>query len=562
MNPDYHNSQGLRNRVVWTVLLLGLFFLLYLLRAHDDSRLSGWQDVFSVANPLKTALLLFVALAAAFILSLTRAIERRPALLLFLLSFGAAACFWSEPELIVDASRYVTQAKHLELYGIRYFFHEWGAAINAWTDLPLVPFLYGMLFSLFGEERLVIQVFNTLLFSSTVLLTYLTGKELWNREVGLYGGIFLLGIPYLYTQVPLMLADVPSMFFFMLSVFAFILALRRGGVQIAAAALVLFAAFFTKYSLWLMLTVIPIIYAVELFNHRKEGLDRYALRGMIVFFVSFFLISVFVAFHHDVMMQQIHLLLTFQRPGLSRWGESFASIFLFQVHPVVAILAAVSVYFAVKKRDLSCLIIAWLVLLMLVLQVRRVRYLVAAFPMLCLMASYGLMKAKRYLDPAFTALSTAASSFVIASAAFLPFQQGLSAENFRDAARYLDSLGLQEVEVYTPLPDAYVMNPPVSVPILDLFLRTEIRYRYHEADYPLPEDYETSPLRFTWTYRNPPYYEGNERHGKKAAVVITDRAGEDLPALQQLAVKGYVNRRIFGQRDDVYQHQTLITVYY
>jgi hypothetical protein len=562
MNPDHHNSLGLRKRLVWIVLFLGLFFLLYLLRAFDDSRLSSWQDVFSVINPLKTALLLFGALAAAFVVSLTPAMERLPALLLFLLSFASAACFWSEPELIVDASRYFTQAKHLELYGVGYFFREWGGYINAWTDLPLVPFLYGTLFSLFGEERLVIQIFNTLLFSSTVVLTCLTGKELWDRETGLYGGIFLLGIPYLYTQVPLMLADVPSMFFLMLSIFAFVLALRRGGRQVAAAGIALFATFFAKYSLWLMLTVIPVIYAVELFNHRKEGLDRYALRGMIIFFVSFFLISVFVAFHHDVMMQQIHLLLTFQRPGLSRWGESFSAIFLFQVHPVVTVLAAVSVYFAIKKRDLSFLVIAWLVLLMLVLQVRRVRYLMAAFPMLCLMASYGLMKAKRYLDPAFTTLSTAASSFVIAFAAILPFQQGLSAENFRDAARYLDSLELQEVEVYTPLPDVYVMNPPVSVPILDLFLRTEIRYRYHEADYPLPEDYETAPLRFTWTYRNPPYYAGHEREGKKAAVVITDRAGEDLPALQPLAVKGYVNRRTFGRRDDVYQHQTLIAVYH
>jgi len=129
----------------------------------------------------------------------------------------AAACFWKEPEVIVDASRYFTQAKHLELDGLGGFVRGWGREIPAWTDLPLVPALYGFVFRTFGETRVAVQAFTTLLFAGTVLLAFRTGKALWDEEVGFAGGALLLAIPYLLTQVPTMLVDVPTMFFLTLA---------------------------------------------------------------------------------------------------------------------------------------------------------------------------------------------------------------------------------------------------------------------------------------------------------------------------------------------------------
>jgi len=562
MRPDNHRIRYVLQASLFAVFVLFLSYLLYRLRSLDDSRLASWQDVFSGAFPLKTAMSLLIGLVVAFVISRYSLPGRRPKLFLFSVSFMMSACFWNEPELIVDASRYFTQAKHLELYGISYFLHEWGAGINAWTDLPAVPFLYGIIFSIFGENRIVIQLCNTLMFSSTVLLTYLTGKELWNDEAGLYGGIFLLGIPYLYTQVPLMLVDVPAMFFFMLAVYTFIRALRQGGMMIAGASLSIFFSFFAKYSAWLMLTLLVIIFIEELLANRRKDLDRFALRGMMVFFASFFLISVVIAFNHDVMMKQIHLLLTFQKPGLWRWGEGFLAIYVFQVHPVITLFAAASVAVACRKKDFTYVIIAWVVLLALVLQIRRIRYLIMIFPMLCLMASYGLMQVTRALNPEFVALSAAACSFALAYTAFLPFQQSTSAENIRDAAGYLNSLDLAAVEVITPLPGTYVMNPSASVPLLDLFLRAPIRYRYRGTEYPVPEDLDTSPLRFTWTYRNPPYYAGHGKAEKVGVALITDTTEVNLDQLLHDRTERFTHKRIFALRDDVYQHQTLITVYH
>ncbi len=542
---------------------LFLFCVLYWLRFLDDSRLTSWDDVFSVVQPLRTGVFLCVSLVAAFSLSRFGLIEKAAVAVIFIISFGVSAMFWQEPEMIVDAARYFTQAKHLELYGIGYFFQEWGNGINAWTDLPVIPFIYGVLFAILGESRLIIQVFNSLLFSSAVALTYLTGKELWDRDTGLYAAMFLLGIPYLYTQVPLMLVDLPSMFFLMLSIYTFLLALRRGSIMVAIASLSIFIAFFTKYSTWLMLTVIPVIYAVELHRNRKEGLDRYALRGMIVFFVSFFLISIVIAFKHDEIVQQIHLLISYQMPGLKRWGESLFSTYFFQMHPLIPLLAAASLFVAVRKKDIAYVIVAWLVFVILALQVRRIRYIIMVFPLLSLMASYGLGLIRDTMNARFIVYSTVAFSLTLGLSGFMPFLQHTSAANLRDAAQYLDSLDVAIVEVFTPFPQDYVMNPAVSVPLLDLHTKKKIVYHYEEADYPLPENISSSALRFTWTYKNPLYYqEGTKEYNKKAVAIITDSIDRDLPPLILQKILGLSEKRTFEVSDNVFRHTTLVLVYH
>ncbi|HWR57831.1 MAG TPA: hypothetical protein VN328_02990, partial [Thermodesulfovibrionales bacterium] len=173
-----------------------VFTMLFVARAMDDNRLTSWQWVFNGVNASAIFLVLLAGSILMVLLSRISCSVRRPGTFLFLSSFVAAVPFWTEPEIIVDASRYFTQAKYLEVYGIGHFVREWGRDIAAWTDLPLVPFLYGLIFSVLGESRLYIQVFTTCLFSATVVITYLIGKDLWNRDIGFYGGILLLGFPY------------------------------------------------------------------------------------------------------------------------------------------------------------------------------------------------------------------------------------------------------------------------------------------------------------------------------------------------------------------------------
>lgn len=561
MNISVNRLRSSVVALLWALCFFGILYLQYHFRIYDDSRFTSWQDVFSIADPIRVAWAVAVALVVALLIAGGPFDTRDMSLPLFLASIGASAWFWREPEMIVDAARYFVQAKHLELYGPISFIREWGNGINAWTDLPAVPFMYGIAFSLFGEARTVVQVMNSVLFASSVVLTFWLGKELWDRRTGFWAACLLLGAPYLYTQVPLMLVDVPCLFLLLLAVYAFLRALRRGGSMLAAASVAIFLSFFSKYSAWLMLSIVPIIYGAELWGSRKNNLDRVAFRGLIVFFCSFFLISLMTAYFHDTMVKQIHLLLTFQGPGLRRWGESFPAIFLFQVHPAVSILAILSVFHAMRKRDASYIAIAWLVFLAIALQIRRIRYLISILPMLSLMAAYGLTRLRDDYNPHFIAISTALTSVAIAGCAFLPFLGQMSPVNIQEAAAYLDSLDAGTVDVITPRPRTYVMNPAVVVPLLDLYLKKNIRYQYKPDELLPPEDYEISPLRFTWTYRNPGYYEHSNNGGQTVIAVISDnRQEQEADHIAQDGVT-YHKSRSFTLSDSIYEHQIGIFIY-
>ena len=130
------------------IFLLGLAapLLLYFNRHLDDNRLTSWVWVFDFVNLSRFGIILVLALIFAWLLSLVSFYEKIKPLMLFVAAFGMAAAFWSEPEVIVDSSRYFTQAKQLYVNGVGYFAGQWGKEIFIWTDMPLLPFLYGMVF--------------------------------------------------------------------------------------------------------------------------------------------------------------------------------------------------------------------------------------------------------------------------------------------------------------------------------------------------------------------------------------------------------------------------------
>ncbi|HET9752041.1 MAG TPA: glycosyltransferase family 39 protein [Myxococcales bacterium] len=523
-----------------SLLALGVVAALFLLRGFDDNRLTSWSWIFAGTHPL--ALFGLAAAAVAFAHALARfPLERAGALFVF--SFAAAACFWSEPEAIVDASRYFTQAKHLEIHGAGYFLAQWGKEIPAWTDLPLVPFLYGLVFRLFGESRICVQAFTTLLFTGTVVLTWRLGKLLWNEEAGFAGGALLLAIPYLLTQVPAFLADVPTMFFFTLAVYATARACQRGGaarILLASAAIV--PAALSKYSTWILLSVLPVIWLV--FRRPRAGLAAFAISGSAVLTL--------LALRADVFSAQAALLAGYQAPGLGRWGESFASTFLFQIHPFLTLAALASLALAARQRDWKAAVVAWPVLLLVALQIHRIRYLIPVFPMLALMAARGLQAIRASRVRATVVTSAVCSSLAIAGFGYLPFLRSTSAANLMAAGAYLDSLEEPRVEVLTSSrPDAE-LNEAVDVPLLDLFTSRKLIYR-DRARRP-PPGVERSALRFTWDYRNPSWY-APEDGPAALVVVISDRPGQPPPR------GDYRLLRVFASDERVFAHTTLVSVY-
>ncbi len=565
----------------WHVLSITLctftaFLLLYIFRNADDNRLTSWRWAFANAELGWTVLIILAGIIFIYALINSPITRQRPSLFLFSVSFAVCAIFWKVPEVIIDASRYFTQAKHLEIYGMTYFFSEWGKDIYAWTDLPLIPFLYGLIFEIFGEVRAFIQVFTSIVFSGAVVITYLIGKSLWDEETGFLAGVLLWGIPYIFSQTPLMLVDVPTMFFLTLSIYMFIIALQKGGIWVPVSAVSVFCTVFSKYSAWVMLSVLVVVFLVYLLKnteHRTQITDREnrehesgfrncIYRGLAVALITGALVSIVVYLKYDFILDQMKLLREYQAPGLDRWGESFASTFLYQIHPFITIAALYSIYEAVKKKDLSFLIISWLVLLIVILQIRRSRYVMVVFPMFTLMASYGLQKIVSQEIRRYIASCIVAVSLTVAMFAYMPLLQSMSLANLRNAGMFLDSVASEKVEVFALLSEKSTVNPSVAVPMLDLYTEKDILYR-HDESISLPyEQIDKSPVRFTWGYKNPGYYMRTQNDQVSYPItVITNRGDDVLPELIVERLKGHERIRVFEETEGLFLYSPVVTVY-
>ena len=535
------------------LLAFAVFFALYALRFVDDNRLTSWAMVFRGVDVMGLLPVLALGSFAAYVLSG----RRFGPVALGIGSFLAAMLFWREPEMLVDASRYFTQAKHLELYGPGYFLEHWGRGIEAWTDLPLVPFLYGLSFKVFGESRVTIQVLTTLMFSSTVVLTSLIGRDFWDETTGDLGGAFLMAMPYLYTQVPQVLVDVPSMFFVTLMVYTFQRALKEGGpgwIGLSAAAVS--AAALSKYSLWLMLSVLFVVLLVRLDAEEIDKRKVLALRGLKIFAFGAVIPVLFIIYKHGVVSGQMFLLLTYQKAGLERWTESFASTFLFQINPFLTAAALYSVYAAKRRRDFRYVAVVWLVFLMILLDVRRIRYLVPVFPMLALMASYGIQDIETERLRRFVVLLAVTFSLVVGVFAYVPFLRTNSISNLMYAGQFLDTLDAEAVRVDT-LPQQSEVNRAISVPLLDIYTDKKILYDYEFNTHLDPGEIAGSPLRFTWQYANPPYYAQDKGMAAELLVLITPG-----PAPRRiLEERGYGLLRRFDVSADLYRYRPFVEVY-
>src|SRR4030042_4401646 len=109
-----------KNDSILIIALLSMltFLTQYVFRYVDDNTLTSWQWTFTGLDASRIFFLLLAGITASYLLSKYSFPEKNPVIFLFLATFISGALFWQEPEIIPDASRYFTQAKHLEVYGI------------------------------------------------------------------------------------------------------------------------------------------------------------------------------------------------------------------------------------------------------------------------------------------------------------------------------------------------------------------------------------------------------------------------------------------------------------
>ena len=510
------NSRALL--VLASVLALAIPYVLYLGRALDDNRLTSWQWIFDSVPAIPVFMAISVAVVIAYFLS---ARDIPSSGVLALAGFVTGAYLWQEPEVIVDASRYFTQAKHLSQYGIGFFIDNWGGEIGA------------------------------------VWLTAKVADELFpeSGHAGGLAGLMLLSMPYLYSQVPLMLVDVACMFFLMLGMFFLQRALDRGGaLYVVLSGLVIGLMLLTKYSQWVFASLYFVLFLTKL----VQSPGAVARRGLAAAGIAIAVLGAFLLAYQDVVGRQVELLLSYQRPGLRRWGESNLSTLFFQIHPFVTLAALGSLYPAIKKRDARWIVAVWLLVMLLALmRVERSRYILPALPMLAITASYALSALKNVRLGRNIAYIAACVSLALVVSAYLPYLKGNSMGDLMQAGRYLDENMVDEARAYA-LPQRSEVNPAVSVPLLDLYTQADITYRYNLKPALGSERLERTPMRFTWDYRNPRYYEPLPGRHPASAVVISfwehERNVKRLP-------DGFELLERFETSEGVFRFKPFVSIY-
>ena len=119
------------------------------------------------------------------------------------------------------------------------------------------------------------------------------------------------------------------------------------------------------------------------------------------------------------------------------------------------------------------------------------------------------------------------------------------------------------MEVFTAPSQKPVVNPAVSVPILDLFTEGEIVY-YHDADFTVPfEKIKESPLRFTWEYSNPEYYQGNycSVTDNSAVAVIANMNIKEFPDSIKKKIAGYKLAKVFEVSTGRFHYSPAVRIY-
>jgi hypothetical protein len=540
------------------VAFAGLFPLLAALRHLDDNSLISWAWTLEGRDLVGLWVAHLAVVAAAVLLSrLEPPIRwRLPAVLLAALAAGLALA--AEPEAVIDAARYFVQAKHLALHGPAAFLRDWGGPIAPWTDLPLAPFLYGVVFRVFGEHRLPQQVFTAGLLALTALATARIGGLLWGPRTGARGALVLLAAPCLLVQVPLLLVDVPAMAAVTLALWALLAVLARpGALRFAAAALAVAAALLVKYSTWVLLgATCGLVLLLELLRGNRRG----AVLGALAAGTGALAPALFALAKPDLVKRQLALLSGFQWEGLRRWVESYPSTFLFQTHPLVVVAALGALLLGWRGRDRGVFVAAALPLVLFALGVRRTRYLLPALPMIALLAARGLEalpgRARR-----FAVLAAVGQALLMAFAVNLPFLLWVNTANLKAAGSYLDERGVAAAEVWVqPAPGVFV-NPEVAVPLLDYHTAARLLFRGPAPVPPPVEQLRVSSFRFSWEQPLAPWYRSPGPAPPGAAQVLI--AGDpDAPPPGELALRvgGRLPDAAFA-RDAVFGYRTLVFIW-
>jgi 4-amino-4-deoxy-L-arabinose transferase-like glycosyltransferase len=369
--------------------------------------------------------------------------------------------------------------------------------------------------------------------------------------------LLILGVPYLFTQVPLLLVDIATMFMVTASYYFFILAIRRdNALFLMLSPVSICLAVLTKYTALLLLAPLPLFSFVISDERSKE-----ILRKLFVVAIGILLFAgVYMLLMWDVVLSQIELLLEFQAPRLGSWGESHVSTFLFQSHPFIIFFASLGAYKAFKSKDRKFLITVWIFVVAFLLEIKRIRYIIPLFPMLTLAASYGLCSLEDREARRFTGVGVVAVTIVVLYSVYLPFLNRVSTANLKEAGAYLDTINCKKIGVYTLPQKKSKGSTEAAIPLLDLFTKKELISLQNTHISPTDSELDSS-LRFTWELKRSKLYK-TVRDGEKMPIVVI--SGDKLAELPEEILKNMVlteTMKKFDKSTPAFRYKTIVNIF-
>ena len=450
---------------------------------------------------------LAVSLVLAHYLSGRMEPERLGAYTLPMAVFLVLLTLHTMPELNPDAARYFSEAKFLAEEGVGSFFGEWGRRLYVYVDQPLVPFIYGVLFTLFGESRLVIQAYNFLLYSLLTLLVYRTAEHLWGTKAGVFSGMLMLASPYVLSRVPLTLVDTTLSFLTAALAYTLLTGLTRGDTKrLVLAGVCTTMIPFTKLTgvvYLLPLALVPLVL------HLRGA--RWKPRLLTVPIILGIAMALPLLVHLLPVLREQLVTAMVLRARMPVWSgtESVWNMLLHQFSAPVTILAIASLYLSYRARDGAILLpLLWFLLPLALYHDTRIRYMIPAYPALAMLAGVGLFRLSQESRrmACFLAIATVLGSLSMLYLAYVPFAQANSAADLMRAAKYAERIPVDTIDMYALYPASYNSSLALLIPLFDLHSSKQVVVR-GESLMPTREiTPEQRNISWTWSYELPGYY--------------------------------------------------------
>jgi len=218
---------------------------------------------------------------------------------------------------------------------------------------------------------------------------------------------------------------------------------------------------------------------------------------------------------------------------------------------------------AVKTKDTKYFLIALPVLVFLLLGIERARYLIVLFPFIALLAAFGLRYFQDFVIKKYIVASAVYVSVLITVGLSIPFLASMGAVNIKAAAKYIDSLHVNEVLVLVSEQERSSINPEISIPLLDYYTDTNIKHYFTDQKNNYKQSVsQTSPLRFTWQLKPFPYSKMEPNNNYSGTIVlITSNKIQSVSSEIKQKLKEYSLKRKFLLNDGVFRYQTVVKVF-